>query len=171
LLLPPAAQPHARSASVEKRAGDLAALGLDRPARLHPCLEAAGEVVGVEAGLAEGLGGEEGPAAGAAAEDDRAVAVELGGPARQLLEGDVGGAGDAARLPLVALADVDELGAVVDLRLGGVGIEFGRCLGVGDGARIAAGAGSPPLCGFRSIGGAPLTTRRASALSSPIRRI
>ena len=76
--------------------------------------------------FAEDLRREGRAAAAAALEDDRAVAVDLLGLRGQLLERDVAGAVDTAGLPLVVLADVDQLCAGGDLlaRLSGARVQL-----------------------------------------------
>src|ERR671921_19251 len=77
---------------------------LDRQAVLDPRLEPAVEVVRLEAGSRERLGGQCGPAARAAVEHDRPLAVELLGSLAQLVQLDVERVSDVAGVTLVVLA-------------------------------------------------------------------
>ena len=69
----PAASGRRSPSGGRQRRSHLATLGLERAAVGLPGLESAGDVVGVEAGLAQGLGGHPGAVAAAAVEEHRAA--------------------------------------------------------------------------------------------------
>src|SRR5215203_753815 len=94
--------------------GDVALLGLQRQVAFGPADDALAHLHGVVAGLVEGLGRHRGAVAAAAIHGHRLLLVELGEPLREIGQRHVGSAGDAARLPLVLGADVDQLRSLVD---------------------------------------------------------
>src|SRR5215210_8522168 len=98
--------------------GDRAVFGLERASFGGPGLEAAGERVGVVAAAPEGVGGHRRAGADAAVEDDRPLLVDRGRLRGDLAEHDVARPADPAGVPLLVLADVDQLRARLAQLLG-----------------------------------------------------
>src|SRR5215217_1684633 len=89
------------------------ALGVDRPPLGLPADHPARHRPRVEARAAERLRGHERPPTHPAHEDQRPRGIQAPGLLAQLRHRDVARAGDPAGLPLVGLADVDDLGVAV----------------------------------------------------------
>ena len=93
--------------------GDVAVLGLQRQACLCPADDPALQRAASKPARAQRLGRHRRAVAAAAVEDDRAVLVDLAGLGGSSSSGEVAGAGDVARLPLVVGAHVDQLDLAV----------------------------------------------------------
>src|SRR5690348_12596111 len=96
------------------RLGDVAAPRLQRQLFLAPADDPLAQLDGLEAGVVEGGGGHRRPVAAASVDDHRLALVDLVGALRQLRQRHVLGAGDAAGLPLVVGAHVDQLRPLVE---------------------------------------------------------